>query len=55
MLLGYLNVRRNVVCLIIIVSIMFDSYNPSKYADRDDDLSDMEANFDDIMKEERRR
>ncbi|KAF3439142.1 hypothetical protein FNV43_RR17417 [Rhamnella rubrinervis] len=29
-------------------------YNPGKYADREDDLSDMEANFEDIMKEERR-
>lgn len=31
------------------------SYNPSKFADRDDDLSDMEANFEDIMREEKRR
>lgn len=30
-------------------------YNPKKYADVDDDVSDMEANFDDILKEERRR
>ncbi|GMN34131.1 hypothetical protein TIFTF001_004519 [Ficus carica] len=29
-------------------------YNPNKFADRDDDLSDMEANFDDIMREEKR-
>ncbi|KAJ4981947.1 hypothetical protein NE237_032784 [Protea cynaroides] len=28
-------------------------YNPNKYAGRDDDDSDMEANFDDILKEER--
>ncbi|GFY86712.1 SPT2 chromatin protein [Actinidia rufa] len=30
-------------------------YNPNKYAGRDDDDSDMEANFDDILKEEKRR
>lgn len=30
-------------------------YNRKKYADVDDDVSDMEANFDDILKEERRR
>ncbi|XP_039167453.1 LOW QUALITY PROTEIN: protein spt2 [Eucalyptus grandis] len=29
-------------------------YNPQKYAGRDDDDSDMEANFDEIMKEEKR-
>ncbi|XP_062100993.1 uncharacterized protein LOC133806908 isoform X2 [Humulus lupulus] len=29
-------------------------YNPNKFADRDDDLSDMEANFEDIMREEKR-
>ncbi|XP_057491627.1 protein spt2-like [Actinidia eriantha] len=29
-------------------------YNPNKYAGRDDDDSDMEANFDDILKEEKR-
>eukprot|EP00268_Persea_americana_P031800 TRINITY_DN3108_c0_g2_i9.p1 TRINITY_DN3108_c0_g2~~TRINITY_DN3108_c0_g2_i9.p1 ORF type:complete len:487 (+),score=136.46 TRINITY_DN3108_c0_g2_i9:164-1624(+) len=29
-------------------------YNPKKYADVDDDVSDMEANFDDILEEERR-
>ncbi|XXG56759.1 hypothetical protein AAC387_Pa03g4090 [Persea americana] len=29
-------------------------YNPKKYADVDDDVSGMEANFDDILKEERR-
>ena len=33
-----------------------DRYNPNKYAGRDDDDdSDMEANFDDILKEEKRR
>lgn len=32
----------------------FFRYNPRKYAD-DDDVSDMEANFDDILEEERRR
>lgn len=30
-------------------------YNPKKYADVDDDVSGMEANFDDILKEERKR
>lgn len=30
------------------------SYNPRRYANDDDD-SDMEANFDDIMREEKRR
>ncbi|XP_057983651.1 uncharacterized protein LOC131168330 isoform X2 [Malania oleifera] len=29
-------------------------YNPNKFASRDDDDSDLEANFDDILKEERR-
>ncbi|XP_057983649.1 protein spt2-like [Malania oleifera] len=29
-------------------------YNPNKFSGRDDDDSDMEANFDDILKEERR-
>ncbi|XP_042506896.1 protein spt2-like [Macadamia integrifolia] len=29
-------------------------YNPDKYTGRDDDDSDMEANFDDILKEERK-
>ncbi|XP_043702587.1 protein spt2 isoform X2 [Telopea speciosissima] len=29
-------------------------YNPNKYSGRDDDDSDMEANFDDILKEERK-
>ncbi|PON48685.1 Chromatin SPT [Parasponia andersonii] len=29
-------------------------YNPNRYADGDDDVSDMEANFDDIMREEKR-
>lgn len=30
-------------------------YNPQKFAGRDEDDSDMEANFDDIMREEQRR
>lgn len=37
-----------------LLACIFCRYNPRKYADVDDD-SDMEANFDDILKEERRR
>lgn len=33
---------------------LFPRYNPNRYRDDDDD-SDMEANFDEILKEERRR
>lgn len=35
--------------------IFFFRYNPQKFAARDEDDSDMEANFDDIMREEKRR
>lgn len=35
--------------------ILFFRYNPQKFACRDEDDSDMEANFDDIMREEKRR
>lgn len=33
----------------------FFSYNPNRFAGWDEDDSDMEANFDEIMKEEKRR
>lgn len=39
---------------LIHVDIFPFSYNPRRYANDDDD-SDMEANFDDIMREEKRR
>lgn len=51
----------NFGCLGVIVSYYwlsiwnFCSYNPNKFADDDDDVSDMEAGFEDIQREERRR
>lgn len=38
----------------LIITCVFCRYNPGRYRDEGDD-SDMEANFEDIMKEEKRR
>ena len=37
------------------VDILVCRYNPAKYSAVDDDVSDMEADFSEIQKEERRR